>query len=125
MTDVKNVVSNFWSTNSTLIIKIVAGIIIFAILVIAGWWYAGKKVNEFAANLRAQAILDNRPLYDNLAILRNRTQQLESQYGVQKSALDTIRKNQRGGTASVFKNPDKKVVASYFDNTIDSYIPSK
>jgi len=124
MVDIKNTVSTFWQTNSALIIKIVAGIIVVAILVAVGWWYAGKKVEELTATLRAQAILDNRPLYDNLAVLKDRTQQLEYQYGTQKNELRVIRNNQRGGTTNVFKNPDKKIIASYFDNTVDSYIPS-
>lgn len=125
MTDIKTTVSNFWTTNSTLIIKIVVGIVVIAILIVGGWWYAGRVVNKLAADLRTQAILDNRPLYDNLAILKDRTQQLEYQYGVQKNEIVTIRNNQRGGTTIVFKNPDKKVIAQFFDNTIDGYVPSK
>lgn len=124
-TDIKTAASKLWQTNSTLIIKIVVGVVVVAILVIVGGWYAGRVVNKLAADLRKQAIIDNRPLYDNLAILKDRTQQLESQYSVQRTQINTIRNNQRGGAASAFKNPDKKVIASYFDNTIDTYIPSK
>jgi len=122
---INNIASTFWTSNSAVIIKIVTGIIIVAILVAVGWWYAGKKVDELTERLRNQAILDNRPLYDNLAILKDRTQQLEHQYGVQKGELDRVRRNQRGAANDAFNNPDKKVAASYFDNTIDSYISSK
>jgi len=124
MVDIKNTVKTFWSTNSALIIKIVAGLVILTVLVVVGWWYAGKKVNEFAAGLRAQAVLDNRPLYDNLAVLKDRTKQLEFQYSAQKGELDVLRRKGKGGATDAFNNPDKKVAASYFDNTIDSYIPS-
>jgi len=102
---------------------IIAGVVLLFVFV--GKWYAGRTAQEFANNLRNQAILDNRPLYDNLAILRDRTQQLESQYGIQKRELNTLRNNQKGNTTIVFKNPDKKVIAQFFDNTIDGYIPSK
>lgn len=125
MADIKNIVSTFWQINSALIIKIVVGIVVVAILVVVGWWYVGRVVNKLAADLRAQAILDNRPLYDNLAILKDRTQQLEYQYSAQKGELETIRRNQRGGMTVIFKNPDKKVIASYFDNTIDQYVSDK
>lgn len=124
MADIKNIVSTFWQINSALIIKIVVGIVVVAILVVVGWWYVGRVVNKLAADLRAQAILDNRPLYDNLAILKDRTQQLEYQYSAQKGELAKIRDKQKGGVTDAFNNPDKKVAASYFDNTIDSYIPS-
>lgn len=125
MTDIKTTVSTFWSTNSTLIIKIIVGIVLLVALVFIGQWYAGRTVNQLAADLRAKAMLDNRALYDNLAVLKDRTLQLETQYSVQKSEIVTIRNNQRGGATSAFKNPDKKVAASYFDNAVDSYVPSK
>jgi len=123
MSDIKTTVSTFWQTNSTLIIKIVVGIVVVAILVVVGWWYAGRAVDKFAADLRAQAIRDNRPLYDNLAVLKDRTQQLENQYAAQKRDLDNHRRKAKGGTDNAFNNPNKQVAASYFDNTIDSYIP--
>lgn len=122
---VKTTVSSFWQTNSSLITKIVIGIVVVAILVVVGWWYAGRAVNKMAADLRAQAVIDNRPLYDNLAILRDRTQQLESQYSIQKGELNTLRNNQKGTTTIVFQNPDKKVIGNFFDNTVDGYVPSK
>jgi len=121
--DVKTTVSTFWKSNSSTIVKSIIAIVVIIVLVVVGWWYAGRAVNKLAADLRAQAILDNRPLYDNLAILKDRTQQLEYQYGFQKSELDKIRKAKKGGVTDAFNNPDKNVAAKFFDNVINSYVP--
>jgi len=123
--DLKLKASDLWKKVSKYVFVGVGSLIIVAILVAVGWWYAGKKVDETTERLRNQAILNNRPLYENLAILNNTAQQLEHQYGIQKNELDKLRRNQRGGVDDAFNNPDKKVAASYFDNTIDSYISSK
>ncbi len=106
------------------IIAIVALLVLVGV-VFASKWMAGRDAQALADGLRNAFRLENQSLYDNLAVLKDRTRQLEFQYEAQKGEIVTIRNNQRGGAASAFKNPDKKVAASYFDNTVDSYIPSK
>jgi len=106
-------------------IKVGIGVVILIGLVIAGHYYAGRAAQEFADGLRSQFRQENQALYDNLAVLKDRTQQLEYNYGVQKGELVVIRNKQKGNTSNVFKNPDKKVIAQFFDNTVDNYIPVK
>jgi len=108
--------------------KAILAIVVFFLLVgtvFASKWMAGRDAQALADNLRNAFKLEHQSLYDNLAVLKDRTQQLEYQYGVQKGELVSLREKLRGGTSNVFKNPDKKVIASFFDNTVDSYIPSK
>lgn len=88
-------------------------------------WMAGRAAQALEDSLRNAFRFENQSLYDNLAVLKDRTQQLEDKYDAQKIELDTIRKINRGGTTVIFKNPDKKVIASYFDNTIDQYVSDK
>jgi hypothetical protein len=122
--DKKNIVATFWSINSSLVIKIAVGIVLLVVLVFVGNWWAGRSANALAERLRQEFQIENRALYDNLAVLKDRTQQLEYQYGFQKNELAVIRNKQKGGASDAFNNPDKKVAASYFDNVIDSYISS-
>ena len=116
-------IKELWAKYSTYVFIGIGALILIVALVFIGQWWAGRSANALADRLRQEFQVENRALYDNLAVLKDRTQQLEQQYSIQKGELDKIRRNQKGSATDAFNNPDKKVAASYFDNTIDSYIP--
>jgi len=116
-------ISGLWEKYSKQVFIGIGALALIVVLVLVGQWYAAGKANALADRIRQEFQLENRLLYDNLAVLKDRTQQLEQQYSFQKGELDRIRRNQKGGATDAFNNPNKKVAASYFDNTIDSYIP--
>lgn len=103
----------------------IGALILIITLVLIGQWRSWESANKLADKLRQEFQIENRAFYDNLAVLRDKTQQIENQYDIQRNELNAFRRNQRGGTENAFKNPDKNVAARYFDNVIDAYIPNK
>jgi len=115
----------FFNTTKRKVIGVIVALIVIFGIVLVSHAFNSSRVNDIADRLRTEFQADNRALYDNLAVLKDRTQQLEYQYGVQKGELANLRNKLKGDANNAFKNPNKQVAASYFDNTIDSYIPSK
>jgi hypothetical protein len=66
---------------------------------------------------------DGRALYDNIAIQRNRIEELDQKYTDQKAALEDARKKWGKGISNVIKTGDTKIIAGTFDNLIDGYHP--
>jgi hypothetical protein len=117
-------ISIFWAKFRYYVIGGAALIIVIVGLVFLGQWYATGQANALAEKLKAQFHQENQALYDNLAVLKDRTQQLEYKYGVQRDEITGIKNKLRGTTTNVFQSGDKKVIAGFFDNTVDNYIPS-
>jgi hypothetical protein len=125
MADIKATVSDFWMRFRHYIIGAAALIVVIIVLVLIGQWYATGQANALAEKLRTQFRQENQALYDNLAVLKDRTQQLEYKYSLQRDEIVGIKNKLRGTTTNVFNSGDKKVISSFFDNTIDGYVPSK
>jgi len=123
--DVKAKVTDLRIKYGAKIVIALVAIILVIVLVFVGNWYAGRHAQELADNLRSQFRQENRGLYDNIAVLKDRTKTLESNYNNQLLVIKTLKNKQKGTTDNVFKSTDKKVVASFFDNTIDNFIPSE
>ena len=122
--DIKATVSTFWKAHSTTIVKVIIATVIIVVLIFVGQWYAKRGAQQLADNLRNQFRSENQALYGDIAVLKDKTKQLEQAYSAQRGELEALRKKQKGGTDNAFNNPNKDVAAAFADNVIDSFIPS-
>jgi hypothetical protein len=104
---------------------VLAALLVIVAVVFASKWWADRNAQELADGLRNAFRLENQALYDNVAEVRVRTQILEENYNSQKVVVDTLYANDKVRGKNVFKSKDKAIIASYVDNTLDSYTPDE
>ena len=103
------------------------GVGVLAFIIGAVWvgqWWAQGKADEFAKSIHDKwMITDGRALYDNIAIQRNKIEELDQNYTNQKAALEDARKKWGKEIGNVIRSQDTTTIAGAFDNLIDGYIP--
>lgn len=123
--DVKQKTSELWKKIGKYVIIGVSAILLIAGLVLGGQWIASGEARKVAQSLHDKFRLENQALYDNIAILQDRTDTLEKNYYKKKETLAADRVAGKGGVTRVYQSGDTKAIASFFDNLVDGYSPDK
>jgi hypothetical protein len=116
--------SEFWKKIRYYVIGGVALIVLVIGIIFLGRWYASDAADELAIRIHERWMAtDGRALYTDIAIQRNKIQELDQKYSDQKTALDDARKKWGRGISNVIKSGDTKIIAGTFDNLVDRYSP--
>ncbi len=122
--DIQAKASELWKKIGKYIVIGVSAIIIIAAAVLIGQWVAGRYADQLATQIHDKWMAtDGRALYDNIAIQKNKIEELDQNYKDQKAALDDARKKWGKGISNVIKSGDTKIIAGTFDNLVDRYTP--
>ena len=123
--DIKAEASGLWAVAGKYII---IGVIVLITIIAAVWigrWVARGDAQKLADSLHNEFKLDNKALFDNIAVNQYLIDELKKKTAVQSAEIAKLKKNREGGVIDVIKSGDKKKIAGKYDNLIDSYtVPS-
>lgn len=107
-------------------IKIIVGIVIVVILFFVGKYYANKKVNDFVNGVKNEwSATIGREIQDNIAKIEQKQEDMDNRFKEDITSLRKKTTSKKEEFKNVINKKDPKQIASYFDNTIDNYVPSK